>query len=352
MHAVGVDLVQALRDELLGVLVVQQHTQRGVDAEDQHGELADDIAQSVDDHEQVADVVILAQLLEGPVGTVGGIGVKARGAFIDDGGVEHAAHGQRAQNGADHHHAGQCDHALGEALAGVLDLVDVGRNFLAAAHSEHQNGQRGEVGDVEVRDEAAEAQVRVHILGGGVDGRGGKHHHDVQQRHDKGAGAGGGEQLFQRVQAKAGDVAAQQQDAEGGQLDVQGGEGVVGLRVAEDGPAQRLEEAAALAGDVGDVAGPVGPAGVVSKLCVGGLVQPGADAAALVFEGRAQLTHHQGIGDEVKREHQDPAEDDLRAVEVDKAVGDVAKAPHRGKGHERKDRPADLGGFGCFLGRC
>ena len=274
------------------------------------------------------------------------------GAFIDDGGVEHAAHGQRAQNGADHHHAGQCDHALGEALAGVLDLVDVGGNFLAAAHSEHQNGQRGEVGDVEVRDEAAEAQVRVHIFGGGVDSRGGKHHHDVQQRHDKGAGAGGGEQLFQRVQAEAGDVAAQQQDAEGGQLDVQGGEGVVGLRVAEDGPAQRLEEAAALAGDVGDVAGPVGPAGVVSKLCVGGLVQPGADAAALVLEGRAQLTHHQGIGDEVKREHQDPAEDDLRAVEVDKAVGDVAKAPHGGKGHERKDRPADLGGFGCFLGRC
>ena len=345
MHAVGVDLVQSLRDELLGVLVIQQHTQRCVDAQDQHGELADDVAQGVDDHEQIAHMVVLTQLLESPVGTVGDIGVEALCAGVDDGGVEHTAHGQRAQNSAGDHHDGQRDHAAGEALAGVLDLIDVGRDLLAATHSEHQNGQGREVGDVEVGDETAKAQVGVDVLCRGVDGRGSKHHHDVQQGHDKGAGACGSQQLFQGVQTQTCNVAAQQQDAEGGQLDVAGGEGIVGLRVAENGPAQRFQKAAALAGDVGDVAGPVGPTGVVGQLGVGGLVQPGADAAALVFKGRAQLTHHQRIGDEVQDKHKDPAEDDLRTVKVHKAVGNVAEAPDRRKGHEGKGKPRDLCGF-------
>ena len=97
--------------------------------------------------------------------------------------------------------------------------------------------------------------------------------------------------------------------------------------------------------DVGDVAGPVGPTGVVGQLGVGGLVQPGADAAALVFKGRAQLTHHQRIGDEVQDKHKDPAEDDLRTVKVHKAVGNVAEAPDRRKGHEGKGKPRDLCGF-------
>ena len=290
-------------------------------------------------------MVVLTQLLESPVGAVGDIGVEALCAGVDDGGVEHTAHGQRAQNGAGDHHDGQRDHAAGEALAGVLDLIDVGRDLLAATHSEHQNGQRSKVGDVEVGDEAAEAQVGVDVLCRGVDGRGSKHHHDVQQGHDEGAGACGSQQLFQGIQTQTCNVAAQQQDAEGSQLDVAGGEGIVGLRVAENGPAQRFQKAAALAGNVGDMAGPVGPTGVVGQFGVGGLVQPGADTAALVFKGRAQLTHHQRIGDEVQDKHKDPAEDDLRTVKVHKAVGNVAEAPDRRKGHEGKGKPRDLCGF-------
>ena len=290
-------------------------------------------------------MVVLTQLLESPVGTVGDISVEALCAGVDDGGVEHTAHGQRAQNGAGDHHDGQRNHAAGEALAGVLDLIDVGRDLFAAAHGEHQNGQRREVGDVKVGDQAAEAQVGVDVLCRGVNGRGSEHHQDVQQGHDEGAGACGGQQLFQGVQTQACNVAAQQQDAEGSQLDVAGGEGIVGLRVAENRPAQRLQKAAALAGDVGDVARPVGPAGVVSQLGVGGLVQPGADTAALVFKGGAQLAHHQRIGDKVKGKHEDPAEDDLRTIKVHKAVGNVAEAPDRRKGHEGKGKPRDLCGF-------
>ena len=118
VHAVGVDLVQSLRDELLGVLVIQQHTQRCVDAQNQHGELADDVAQGVDDHEQIAHMVVLTQPLESPVGTVGNIGVEALCAGVDDGGVEHAAHGQRAQNGA------------GATFAADMTIMEEGSEFL------------------------------------------------------------------------------------------------------------------------------------------------------------------------------------------------------------------------------
>ena len=348
VDAVGVDLVEPLRDELLGVLVVQQHTQGSVDAEDQHGKLADDVAQSVDDHEQVAHVVILTQLLECPVGAVCRIGVEAFGAGVDDGGVKHPAHGKSAQDRTGDHHACQSDHAPGEALAGVFHLVDVGGDLFTAAHGKHQDGQRSKVGNVEGGDQAAEAQVGVDILCGGVDRRCGEHHDDVQQRHDKGAGAGGSQQLLQGVQTQAGNVAAQQQDAEGGKLDITGGNGVVGLRIPEDRPAQCLQEAAALAGNVGDVACPVGPACVVGKLGVGGLVQPGADAAALVFKGGTQLAHHEGVGDEIKGKHQDPAEDDLGTIEVHKAVGDVAEAPDRGERHKGEGLPRDLCGLFFF----
>ena len=62
------------------------------------------------------------------------------------------------------------------------------------------------------------------VLCRGVDGRGSEHHHDVQQGHDEGAGACGSQQLFQGVQTQTCNVAAQQQDAEGRQLDVQGGD--------------------------------------------------------------------------------------------------------------------------------
>lgn len=54
-----------------GVLVAQQHAQRRVDGDDEREELADGVAGGVDDHEQVAHAVVVAQLLEGPVGAVG-----------------------------------------------------------------------------------------------------------------------------------------------------------------------------------------------------------------------------------------------------------------------------------------
>ena len=349
VDAAVVDLLQALGDELLGVLVVQQHPQGGIDAEHQHRELADDIAQGVDDHKQVAQVVILAQLLEGPVGAVGGVGVEAGGALVDDGRVKHLAHGNGAQDGAGHHHARQGDHALGEALAGVLHLIDVGRDLLAAAYRKDQNGQRGEVGHIEIGDQLPEGEGSGDVFRVGIDGRSREHHHDVQQGHDEGAGAGGSQQLLQGIQAPAGNVAAHQQDAEGCQLHIQGGDGVVGFRVAENGPAQGLQEAAALAGDVGNVAGPIGPARVIGQLGVGGLVDPGADAAALVLKGGAKLAHHQGIGDEVEGEHRHPAENDLAAVEIHKAVGHIAKAPHCGEGHKGQGRPFDPTVCFCFF---
>ena len=100
------------------------------------------------------------------------------------------------------------------------------------------------------------------------------HHQDVQQGHDEGAGACGSQQLFQGVQTQACNVAAQQQDAEGRQLDVQGGDRIVTFRIAEDRPAQGFQKAAAFAGNIGDVAGPVGPACIIGQLYIGGLVQP------------------------------------------------------------------------------
>lgn len=87
------------------------------------------------------------------------------------------------------------------------------------------------------------------------------------------------------------------------------------------------------------MAGPVGPARVVGQLRVGGFVEPGADAAALILEGGPQFSHHQRVGHEVQGEHEQPAENDLDAVEVDKAVDNVSEAPDRGKSHGRQSIP-------------
>ena len=57
-------------------------------------------------------------------------------------------------------------------------------------------------------------------------------------------------------------------------MDVQGGDRIVTFRIAEDRPAQGFQKAAAFAGNIGDVAGPVGPACIIGQLYIGVLVQP------------------------------------------------------------------------------
>ena len=90
------------------------------------------------------------------------------------------------------------------------------------------------------------------------------------------------------------------------------------------------------------MAGPIGPAGVVGQLGVGGLMEPRADAAALVLERGAQLAHHQRIGHKVQREHDDPAEDDLNAVKIDKPIQNISKPPYCRKSHGRQCIPFDF----------
>ena len=96
MDTVGIDLLQAGGDELLGMLVVQQHSQRCINAQNQNSELTDDIAQGINDHKEVANMVILTQFLERPVGAVGNVGVEALGALVEHSRIEHSAHGNGA----------------------------------------------------------------------------------------------------------------------------------------------------------------------------------------------------------------------------------------------------------------
>lgn len=91
-------------------------------------------------------------------------------------------------------------------------------------------------------------------------------------------------QLFERVETAACNPAEEQQNSKCGKLYPDGGKGVVGGSVLEYHPAERLETAAAFACDVGDMASPIGPAGIVCKLGVDGFVNPRADTAARVLE--------------------------------------------------------------------
>ena len=176
----------------------------------------------------------------------------------------------------------------------------------------------------------------------GVDHRSGEHHDDVEQGHDEHRAAGDGGQALERVQTAAGYESEDQQNRKGHKLNVNRREGIVFLRVLEDRPAQGLQTAGALACDIGDVAGPVGPACEVGHLGAHGVMHPGGDAAAFILKGGAELADHQRVGDEVEGEHQDPTEVHLRSVKVYEAVQDVAKAPNRGKCHERKHLPLDF----------
>ena len=63
--------------------------------------------------------------------------------------------------------------------------------------------------------------------------------------------------------------------------------------------------------DIGNMASPVSPASVISEFRADRFVDPGAHAAAGLFEGGAELTYHQGIRHKIESEHQNPAEDYL-----------------------------------------
>ena len=125
-----------------------------------------------------------------------------------------------------------------------------------------------------------------------------------------------------------------------------GWQSIISFRIAEDRPAQGFQKAAAFAGNIGDVAGPVGPACIIGQLYIGGLVQPWANAA-LTLDRKIQLADHQGIRNKVTRKHLDPAEDDLRTIEVHKVICDTAESPYDWECHKRKDQPCDFGGFFC-----
>ena len=90
------------------------------------------------------------------------------------------------------------------------------------------------------------------------------------------------------------------------------------------------------------MASPVSPACVISAFRADCFVDPGADAAAGLFEGGAELTYHQGIRHEIESEHQNPAEDYLYSVEVNEAIQHVSESPNRGECHEGQGVPVDF----------
>ena len=76
------------------------------------------------------------------------------------------------------------------------------------------------------------------------------------------------------------------------------------------------------------MASPVSPASVISAFRADRFVDPGAHAAAGLFEGGAELTYHQGIRHEIESEHQNPAEDYLYSVEVNEDIQHVSESPN------------------------
>ena len=68
----------------------------------------------------------------------------------------------------------------------------------------------------------------------------------------------------------------------------------------------------------------------------------------MVFEGRTQFSHHQGIGYEVQGKHEYPAENDLDSVEPHETVGYITESPNRRKCHKREHLPTYLFLFHTF----
>lgn len=271
-------------DVVLGIVIAQQHAQGSVDGNDQGGELADGVTDGIDDDKQVAHTKVFANLLEGPVSAVGYIGIEGFRGSVDDGGIEHHAHGDGAENGTDHHHDRQGDHTLGEIPGGFVHLIDIGRDLLAAAYGEHQNGKGSEVIDVKFRNQVPGAEIHGNIAAVGIDDGCYEHHNDEQDGHDEHSGACKGGNALQNTHAPAGNVAENQENRQGCKLNPQRGQGVIHFRVAENSPAQGFQAAGAFRGNIGNVNGPVGPASIVSGLAAEGALNPGGHAAAGILK--------------------------------------------------------------------
>ena len=211
-------------------------------------------------------MIVLAQSLECPVGTVGVVGVEALLGLVDDGRIEHHAHRDGTENRTDHNHDRQADHRTREALARVLYLINIRRDLLTATDSENQDGQGREVLPVEGRKQVLRTEIQCHEGRSRIDGTRTEHHDDVEDGHDEHTGTCQCRHLLQRVQTTACDIAEQNQDTEGDQLYCQCREGIVCFRVTEHSPAQCLQTTGGLTCDVGDMACPVGPACIVRKL--------------------------------------------------------------------------------------
>jgi len=70
------------------------------------GELTDGVACCVDNEQEIADMVVLTKLLEGPVSAVGNVGLKAVLALVDDSRIKHHTHCNTSEDRADHNHNG------------------------------------------------------------------------------------------------------------------------------------------------------------------------------------------------------------------------------------------------------
>ena len=131
-------LQQSLRDKLTSLLVVQQHAQRRIDAQNKRRELTDGIADRVDDLERITDTIVCAELFKCPVRTVRNVSVLICHDFFH---IEHHAHSNGAQDRADHDHDGQGDHTLRESLGRIFYLIDIRRDLLTSADGEDEDTQ-------------------------------------------------------------------------------------------------------------------------------------------------------------------------------------------------------------------
>ena len=141
-------------------------------------------------------MVILSQLLEGPVGAVGNVGTETFGAFIDNRWIKHHAHGDGTKDGADHNHNGKGDHALWETLGRILYLIYIRRNFLASAYGKYQDRKGGKVSHVELGNQLVPCKVHRNITAVWIDDGGCEHHQDIQDGHDEHTGSRDGRKLL------------------------------------------------------------------------------------------------------------------------------------------------------------
>ena len=156
IRAVFVLFQQLRRNKLTGVLIVQQHPKRCVDADHQRGKLADGIAGRINDHEQIAHAIVFTQPLKCPVGAVGIVRVKV---VCDHRRIKHHPHGNGTEDRTHDHHPCRKDHTSWEAFGRILHLIDIRRNLLTAAHCKYENGQTAKIFPVKDGDQVLQAEI-------------------------------------------------------------------------------------------------------------------------------------------------------------------------------------------------